>query len=49
MPDTSLRLFGKPAVKGRRRMGVALARGASVEEARTKAKAAAAAVEVDMR
>ena len=49
MPDTALRLFGKPAVKGRRRMGVALARGASVEEAREKAKAAAAAVEVDMQ
>ena len=26
-PDTQIRLFGKPAVKGRRRMGVALARG----------------------
>jgi phosphoribosylglycinamide formyltransferase 2 len=47
-PDTSLRLFGKPAVKGRRRMGVALARGASLEEARNKAKAVAAAVDVEL-
>jgi len=47
-PDTTLRLFGKPAVKGRRRMGVALARGATIEEARQKAKAAAAAVTVEL-
>lgn len=36
-PDTSLRLFGKPEVRGHRRMGVALARADSVEEARSKA------------
>lgn len=36
-PDTQIRLFGKPAVKGTRRMGVALARGESIDEARTKA------------
>jgi len=47
-PDTALRLFGKPAVKGRRRMGVALAKGATVEEARIKAKAVAAAVNVEL-
>ncbi|MYM61940.1 formate-dependent phosphoribosylglycinamide formyltransferase [Pseudomaricurvus sp. HS19] len=47
-PDTALRLFGKPAVSGKRRMGVALARGASVEEAEAKAMAAAAAVKVDI-
>jgi phosphoribosylglycinamide formyltransferase 2 len=47
-PDTALRLFGKPAVKGRRRMGVALARAATLEEARSKAKAVAAAVLVEM-
>jgi phosphoribosylglycinamide formyltransferase 2 len=47
-PDTSLRLFGKPEVSGRRRMGVALARGASVEEAKAKAIAAAQAVEVSL-
>jgi phosphoribosylglycinamide formyltransferase 2 len=37
LPDTQLRLFGKPEVQGERRMGVALARGNSIEEARTKA------------
>jgi len=36
-PDTQLRLFGKPAIAGRRRMGVALARGATIEEAIAKA------------
>jgi len=45
-PDTSLRLFGKPEVDGKRRMGVALARGADCDEARRKANAAAAAVTV---
>jgi phosphoribosylglycinamide formyltransferase 2 len=43
-PDTQLRLFGKPQVRGHRRMGVALARGASIEEAIEKAKRAAAAI-----
>lgn len=37
-PDTQLRLFGKPEVRGRRRMGVALARGASIDVARDKAR-----------
>jgi phosphoribosylglycinamide formyltransferase 2 len=37
MPDTQIRLFGKPEVKGQRRMGVALARDNSVESARQKA------------
>jgi phosphoribosylglycinamide formyltransferase 2 len=35
--DTQLRLFGKPEVNGERRMGVCLAKGASIEEARAKA------------
>jgi phosphoribosylglycinamide formyltransferase 2 len=38
-PDTAVRLFGKPEVRGHRRMGVALALGVSVEEARAKARA----------
>lgn len=42
--DTQLRLFGKPEVKGERRMGVCLARAATVEEARKKANSAAAKV-----
>ena len=44
--DTQLRLFGKPEVKCERRMGVCLARGASIEDARRKANAAAASVTV---
>lgn len=45
-PDTQLRLFGKPEIVGRRRMGVALALGATIEEARAKARRAAAAVKL---
>ncbi|MGF2686488.1 formate-dependent phosphoribosylglycinamide formyltransferase [Marinobacter sp. DUT-3] len=47
-PDTQLRLFGKPELKGRRRMGVALAKAESIEEARAKATGSAAAVKVDI-
>ena len=39
-PDTQLRLFGKPEVNGERRMGVCLAKGNSIEEARRKANGA---------
>jgi phosphoribosylglycinamide formyltransferase 2 len=42
--DTQLRLFGKPEVKGKRRMGVTLALGASLEQAREKARSAALAL-----
>ena len=41
LPDTQVRLFGKPEVNGERRMGVCLARGATIEEARQKANDAA--------
>lgn len=44
LPDTQVRLFGKPEVNGERRMGVCLARGASIEEARKKANEAAASI-----
>jgi len=47
-PGTGLRLFGKPGLDGHRRMGVTLARGASVEEARAKARRAAAALRVSL-
>ena len=47
-PDTQLRLFGKPHVKGKRRMGVAIARDKTLEAAREKAKRAAATVEVKL-
>ena len=45
-PDTQLRLFGKPEVRGERRMGVALACAADVATARARARAAASAVEI---
>ena len=45
-PDTALRLFGKPEVIGKRRMGVALALDKDVDAARAKAKRVAAAVKV---
>ncbi|MCB1645301.1 MAG: formate-dependent phosphoribosylglycinamide formyltransferase [Pseudomonadales bacterium] len=48
-PDTQIRLFGKPEVSGRRRMGVALARAETVEEAREKAIRASEAIRVDCR
>jgi len=43
-PDTGLRLFGKPEVRGKRRMGVTLARAGTLDEARAKARRAAAAI-----
>ena len=46
--DTSVKLFGKPEVAGKRRMGVGLARGGTVEEARTKANAVSDAVDVSL-
>ncbi|MEM7691576.1 MAG: formate-dependent phosphoribosylglycinamide formyltransferase [Pseudomonadota bacterium] len=46
---TDIRLFGKPEVAGRRRMGVALATAATVEEARTLANASASSVKVELR
>jgi phosphoribosylglycinamide formyltransferase 2 len=45
-PDTQLRLFGKPEIVGRRRMGVALALDKDIESARAKARRAAAKVSV---
>jgi phosphoribosylglycinamide formyltransferase 2 len=46
VPGTDLRIFGKPNVAGKRRLAVALARGENIEEARAKARAAAACVEI---
>ena len=42
--DTDLKLFGKPEVKGRRRMGVALARADNIEDAVALSKQVAQAV-----
>jgi len=44
VPQSDLRLFGKPESFARRRMGVALANGKNVEEARERAKLAAGKV-----
>ena len=44
VPGADLRLFGKPESFLRRRMGVALARGTNVDEARARATAAAGKV-----
>ncbi len=45
-PDTKIRLFGKPNVDGERRMGVALARCSTIEEARKLADRVALQVNV---
>ena len=44
VPQSDLRLFGKPESFVRRRMGVALANGSNIEEARSRAKLAASKV-----
>ena len=44
VPGSDLRLFGKPESFVKRRMGVALARGATTDDARARAKRAAGAV-----
>ncbi|MGM0768832.1 MAG: formate-dependent phosphoribosylglycinamide formyltransferase [Pseudomonadota bacterium] len=46
--DTQLRLFGKPELVGRRRMGVALAKDETIEQARQKAARSAASVKVTL-
>jgi phosphoribosylglycinamide formyltransferase 2 len=45
-PDTTLRLFGKPEISGRRRMGVVACLAETIEAARAKARKAAGSVEV---
>ncbi|WP_223621628.1 formate-dependent phosphoribosylglycinamide formyltransferase [Lysobacter sp. ESA13C] len=47
--DTQLRLFGKPRVEGQRRVAVTLALGQDVDEARAKAREAAAQLQVELR
>ena len=44
LPGTEVRLFGKPEAFAKRRMGVALARAATADEARVRAKQAAGLV-----
>lgn len=44
VPESELRLFGKPESFNKRRMGVALANGADTDEARSRAKLAASRI-----
>jgi phosphoribosylglycinamide formyltransferase 2 len=48
IPDTQLRLFGKPEVNGQRRMGVGLALADTIEQAIDKAKSVSSAVHVSL-
>jgi phosphoribosylglycinamide formyltransferase 2 len=47
-PNTDIKLFGKPEVKGRRRMGVALARADNTEDAVALAKEVSVAVKISL-
>jgi phosphoribosylglycinamide formyltransferase 2 len=46
IPETKLRLFGKPTTRKNRRMGVALAFGNSIEQARERARECASKIQV---
>lgn len=47
-PNTQLRLFGKPEVKGQRRMGVGLALGETIDNAVEQAKYVSSTVKVNL-
>jgi phosphoribosylglycinamide formyltransferase 2 len=49
LPDSQVRLFGKPECKGHRRLAVAIAAAPSLEEARCNAQAMAAAVTIELQ
>ena len=44
--DVDIRLFGKPNAHAYRRMGVALAKGSDIEQARKKATKAASKIKI---
>ena len=46
IPATTVRLFGKPICRKNRRMGVALATGATTDQARERAKSCASEITV---
>ena len=48
IPESQLRLFGKPECQGHRRLGVAVAAGDTTEEALQRARDMAAAVRIEM-
>jgi phosphoribosylglycinamide formyltransferase 2 len=47
-PDTALRLFGKPDVRGKRRVGVALARADTILHAKQKARRVAERIRIEI-
>ena len=49
VPDTALRLFGKPRVEGHRRVGVTLARGETIDSARAIARDACQAITIELK
>ncbi|MDE6006750.1 MAG: formate-dependent phosphoribosylglycinamide formyltransferase [Muribaculaceae bacterium] len=49
LPGTDMRIFGKPEVKGHRRMGVMLATADTVENACDKVEKAASLIRIDVR
>ena len=44
VPESQVRLFGKPVCAGRRRLAVAVAAGDDLDEARDRARACAGAI-----
>lgn len=48
VPDTDLKLFGKPEVAGQRRLGVALAKGQDIDAARAAARDVIAKINVTL-
>ena len=46
VPESQVRLFGKPVCTGKRRLAVTVASGATLEEARDRARASAAAIRI---
>jgi len=49
IPGTDMRIFGKPEVKGHRRMGVMLASAPTVDEACEKVEKAAARIRITVK
>ena len=47
-PESQVRLFGKPVCEGRRRLAVCIAAGDDVDEARTRARAMADVVSIEL-
>lgn len=48
VPTAQVRLFGKPMVAGHRRVAIAVARGADVDQARERARTAATPLKISL-